>query len=195
MTPSVSVAYRVRPRDGEHECGDAVISMQSGDELVLAVVDALGHGPHAAVAARSAVAALRRMRPSLPIEARIESVHEACRGTRGVAMTMLLLGADRAVAVGIGNVALRASGTKLPFVPTAGALGAIYRKPRVASAPLVGGSRFILHSDGVSSRFSLIGIEAVDAERACDRIFEDRAACHDDAALLVVDVGDLNASS
>jgi negative regulator of sigma-B (phosphoserine phosphatase) len=184
--PNVAVARRIRARKGEAECGDAVVCVSRVDETTLAVIDALGHGPQAAVAARTAVDVLERADGS--VEERFGCVHDALRGTRGAAMTVVVVSEGRVVAAGIGNVALRVSGIKLPFFNTPGVLGAVSQRPRITSAPLVHGSRIVLHTDGVSSRFSLHGVADLDVEAACGAIFEERASWFDDAALLVADV-------
>ena len=51
--PSVSVAWLSRPREGESVNGDAVIVRRHGDAVLVAVVDALGHGPKAAEVAEA----------------------------------------------------------------------------------------------------------------------------------------------
>ena len=42
------VAYLTRPREGETENGDRAVVVDLGDVTLLAVIDALGHGPVAA---------------------------------------------------------------------------------------------------------------------------------------------------
>jgi negative regulator of sigma-B (phosphoserine phosphatase) len=189
--PSLVVAQKVRSRRGEVDCGDAVVSMRGDEAAVLALIDGLGHGEHAAAAARAAVAALQRQKADTSMEARFLGVHESVRDTRGVAMTIVVITKERLVAAGVGNVALRVSQTKLPYVATAGILGSAYVRPRVASAPLVPNTRIVLHSDGVSPRFSLLGVSDLDASAACEAIFESRASVHDDAAIVVADVSSL----
>ena len=58
-----------------------------GDALVLMVVDGLGHGPHAADAAREAEQVLAKTSSASPKDL-IDDVHCALKKTRGAAMAV-----------------------------------------------------------------------------------------------------------
>ena len=124
----------------------------------------------------------------MPLATRFERVHEALKRTRGAAMTAIHLIAGRVYVAGIGDVAFRVRGVSVPFLPTAGVLGSARRNLRVAEASLGKQSRFVLHSDGVSSRFSLDEVADLGATEACEKLFGQFAGTHDDATILVLDV-------
>jgi negative regulator of sigma-B (phosphoserine phosphatase) len=186
MAPNVS--HRSTPKKGESVSGDRVFVAQSDHELFVAVIDALGHGERADEAAAKAVEALSTVEAGTPLAARFETVHTALRHSRGAAMSALLVLRRNVFAAGVGDVGFRSVGIKVPFVSTPGILGAARRPLRMAEAPLPPGrSRFFLHSDGVSSRFSADDVTDLDAEAACTAIFAVWAGSHDDATLAVVD--------
>jgi negative regulator of sigma-B (phosphoserine phosphatase) len=182
-----SIAHRSTPKQGETASGDRPFVQERDGEVFVAVIDALGHGPRAEEAAVCAVQALDSVEPGTPLAARFERVHEALKRTRGAAMTAILVVGSRVTVAGIGDVSFRCSGTSVPFLPTPGVLGSARRPLRVAEAVLGERTRFVLHSDGVSSRFSLETVASLDAAGACEALFSAHAGTHDDATLLVLD--------
>ncbi len=98
-----SVISRALP--GEAVSGDHYIVAPSREGFLLGVVDGLGHGDQATVAAHRAVDVLAG-HASEPVVTLIQLCHRALRDTRGAAMTLLALNTrDRtASALGIGNV-------------------------------------------------------------------------------------------
>jgi hypothetical protein len=156
--------------------------------LVL-VVDALGHGAKAAeVAAR----ALEIAEPAsladgvLPI---VKALHEGLAGSRGACALVGIVRPGALEVCSVGNVELRANGIDIPFVLTAGVLGSRLVRPRVVQSVIDRDARLVLFSDGVSSRFHLPDFGLLSAKDACGAIFERHRRGHDDASLVVVDVG------
>lgn len=94
-----------RARSGEAVCGDQHVVVPTRDGVLLAVIDGLGHGDEATIAARRAVDVLAR-RADAPVLALLQECHEALRDTRGAAMTLVSVdhAARVARAVGVGNV-------------------------------------------------------------------------------------------
>src|SRR5256885_13268215 len=76
---------------GEAESGDRHLVKPVGTGVLVAVVDGLGHGAEAAAAAQAAVAALERHATESPVPL-IERCHRALQGTRGVVMSVAVLG-------------------------------------------------------------------------------------------------------
>ena len=98
-----SVAARTMP--GETVSGDLHTVVPRPDGLLLAVVDGLGHGEEATVAARIAIAVIEQ-RATEAITSIVQHCHRALQRTRGVVMTIMALD-DRSstlTTVGIGNV-------------------------------------------------------------------------------------------
>lgn len=188
----VHVAHRIRPMKGEDVAGDAALVHAKDDATLLAVIDGLGHGAPAALAALRARDVLLAA-PALDPIALVRACDRALRGTRGAAMTLVVLtpepDAMRVLAVGVGNVLLRASGIRdLAFASTPGIVGGLRREPRVARGRVDPRARIVLASDGVSTRFELDALSPTSPERACDELLERHAVDHDDATVLVADL-------
>jgi phosphoserine phosphatase RsbX len=90
---------------GESESGDLHLVCPVDDGVVVAVVDGLGHGQEAAVAARIAVATIER-HATAPLPVMVERCHESLLGSRGVVMSVAQVDAnhDSVTWVGLGNV-------------------------------------------------------------------------------------------
>ena len=90
---------------GQLESGDLHLVREVGGGVLVAVVDGLGHGEEAAVAAKLAVATLDRFVRE-PIASLVQRCHEALRGTRGVVMSVAYFDPTRDTMtwVGLGNV-------------------------------------------------------------------------------------------
>jgi hypothetical protein len=77
-----------RPLPGEHVSGDQPIAIGVDEDTALfGVIDGLGHGPEAALAAMRAVDALNGARAKR-LEVLLQLCHRVLEGTRGVAMTL-----------------------------------------------------------------------------------------------------------
>src|SRR5271166_84680 len=72
---------------GESESGDQYWVKVGAAQAMLAVVDGVGHGKEAALAARSAIATLQQFAGESPI-ALFQRCHERLRSTRGVVMSL-----------------------------------------------------------------------------------------------------------
>lgn len=178
-----------RPRVGEIACGDGVMVRDDGTRTLLAVVDALGHGPAAAEVTALALACLARVALDCGPTALLFELHEALRGTRGAAAMACVLEGERLAGCGVGNVDLRTDPKSVPVVLSPGILGNSVRVFRSFEGPAPAGTRVLLFSDGVSgTRLRLDELRALDPERACRTIVERFAYPHDDATVLVADV-------
>jgi negative regulator of sigma-B (phosphoserine phosphatase) len=182
------VSHESRPHAGETENGDRAITLERDGRVFVAIVDGLGHGPQAAIAAYAAAAAVERVNLGDGLGALIMAVHGALHGTRGAAMTGVLVADDGIEFCGVGNVALRTTGAiKHSFVPTLGVLGRNFRAPRVARSPRTGG-RIILCSDGLSSRFDPDIVRNLEPAEACRLLMARYGRETDDSTVLVADV-------
>ena len=195
--PAESVGIRVAvgaicvPLAGEPVSGDRWAIQRVGGRLRVIVVDGLGHGPPAAVAARTAVEAFQAGGRS-PLKELLESVHQALRATRGAAVAIAEL--DGYVGqlrfAGLGNV----SGTLIQekrngLASVNGTAGAEERHVRVYDYALVPGALLVLHSDGVSTKWSLDGAPELRSKHpslACGLLFRDHARPRDDATVLAI---------
>jgi negative regulator of sigma-B (phosphoserine phosphatase) len=183
----VATAWVSVPRAGESVSGDAVVVREmAADTVLVAVLDALGHGPKAHEVAVRGVAYLHEAPAVENVLALVEGLHEVLKGSRGAAMLALLLSQRGLQACSVGNVDLRCHSAKLPFVLTPGVLGVRLRAPRLCSMPALAEERLVLYSDGISSRFDLRASRTTAPAELARAIFTSNRHAHDDASIVVV---------
>lgn len=183
-----AVAYLTRPCERETVNGDAVVVREDEKRLVFCVIDALGHGRHAAEAARVAEEAMKAADLEDDVQQMLEKMHSALAGTRGVAALVCKVEGDRLEGCSVGNVEMRVQGSIVPIVLSPGVLGVRVRKYRVFRGDLLPESRIIAYSDGISPRFSARDLASLSAERACHHLLDVHGRAHDDASVLVADL-------
>jgi negative regulator of sigma-B (phosphoserine phosphatase) len=183
------------PKPGEVVNGDAVVIRQDGDMRLIAVVDGLGHGERAREAAAAATDILNTIPLTSGVERIIRHVHEALRGTRGVAALVCVMGPSETSGgpwhlegCSVGNVDMRFKVANVPMVLTPGVLGGRVERLKVWSASVCEGERFAVFSDGIAPRFHLRDLSSVSPSEACESIFSQHRRTHDDATILVADV-------
>lgn len=98
-----SVVSRALP--GQLVSGDLHVVAPWAGGVLAAVVDGLGHGDEATVAARAATGVLHE-HPDEPVIALVQRCHQALRDTRGAVMTLVSFDhrEQTVSAVGVGNV-------------------------------------------------------------------------------------------
>lgn len=180
-----------RPRPGEESNGDAYFVMEHDGELLLAVVDGLGHGHGANEAARAAVETLEQWRGE-PLEELVWGVHESLRVTRGAVMGAIILDRSREsfTYAGVGNVEVRLLGSTDPGRPISsnGTLGARLSNVRVWPHRLAEGTTLVLASDGISATWDIAaypGLAAKSPQMLAGVLLRDFARNSDDATVLV----------
>lgn len=96
---------KFRPKPGQEACGDLHLVKTVEGVTLLAVVDGLGHGVEAVIAARCAVEILDR-HASDPLITLMHRCHEALVRTRGVVMTLASVHRAEGTMtwMGVGNV-------------------------------------------------------------------------------------------
>lgn len=180
-------AWLVKPRVGETECGDTVVVRRVEGGLLVALIDALGHGPKAAAIARTSAAVVKEVPDGANVAEIIGLLHSKLAGTRGAAALLLAVTARTLSACSVGNIALRTQTGRLPFVLTPGVLGVRLRNPKVCSGAFTT-ERIVLFSDGISGRFDLDAARARSPEELVLGLFENHRHDHDDATALCLDV-------
>ncbi len=181
------VAHRSRPHAAETANGDRAFSFATGDVAWFGIIDALGHGPRAEEVAVRLLEVMQGLPPSANVAAAFAAGAAALRGGRGAAMTAVRVTPDEVEAAGVGNVSLRAVGFDVPFVSTAGVLGAVQRPLRVAKSARPVRGRIVLFSDGISSRFPTDSLDRDDPDAACVTLLRTHGVSHDDATILIAD--------
>jgi negative regulator of sigma-B (phosphoserine phosphatase) len=185
---SVMVDWICTPKDGEIENGDIAVVRRDEAGTLLAVIDALGHGPQAAAVSRTAAALIVESPfPDGPLPV-IEALHERLRGTRGAVALVCVVRGDRLEACSVGNVEMRCWRARIPIVLTPGIVGSQLRRPRVFGGDLPDGDRIVVFSDGVSARFSLDDARELSPAEACRAIMKTHRRAHDDATVMVADL-------
>ncbi len=146
------------PAPGEIVCGDSWAFAQDGSRAGVLVADGLGHGFYAMEASMAAIAVFEANplgRPSVVIE----GMHQPLRPTRGAAVLMANLdGATKVISVsGAGNVLghLISGLTHRSIVTQMGTVGVQIPKLRDDQCEWPDHAVFVLHSDGLTSRWDL----------------------------------------
>jgi negative regulator of sigma-B (phosphoserine phosphatase) len=151
-----------QPLPGEDESGDGWVVADTSGATLLGVIDGLGHGPRAAVAARHAAAVLGE-NPAEPLDALFVLCHQALGGTRGAAITVAVIDHVHATLawLGVGNVAgsLVRTSPGGPMVQSSvmqrgGVIG--HQLPealRPVRTPIQPGDVLLLGSDGLATGF------------------------------------------
>lgn len=197
-----------RPYPGETESGDAYLVGDPPGLFFAAVVDGLGHSAQAAAAARAALGVLEGAeRESL--EALVQRSHEAARGTRGVAMSVVRCDLCRGVLawLGVGNIegvlfraadragskalggAARRGGQRERLPSRGGVVGLRMPTLRPTSVRVACGDVLVLATDGIRNEF----VDALDPQGTPQemswRVLAAHARRTDDALVLVARFG------
>lgn len=181
------------PIEGEEECGDAYTVRLLDGTVYALLCDGLGHGPLAARAAAEAVrAAHETALPASPAEV-LAHVRRRMAATRGgaVAVAAVEPAAERVRFAGIGNVAGWIVGPerRQGMISVPGIAGAGTGRIREHAYALPRGAAVVLHSDGLTGRWSLAdrpGLLARDPLLIAATLLRDAGIRHDDRSVLAV---------
>jgi phosphoserine phosphatase RsbX len=178
---------------GESESGDLHVVMPFEGGALVAAIDGLGHGPEAALAARSAGDTLER-HPDRPVNELLERCHESMRGTRGAVITLASFSIRHATMswVGVGNIEgtlLRADpGESRPresVMLVGGVPGHQLPSLRPTELSVSPGDTLVLATDGVRGGYIDL-VDIADAPQAlADRLLAEYGKATDDALVVV----------
>lgn len=191
-SPDLLTAAAARPYPGETVSGDAWQLDGEHGRYRLTLVDGLGHGPEAAVAAQAALATLAA-HPALGPTDSVRACHRALAGTRGAAISVVcldLLAAELRFA-GIGNVEVRLwqRGRVERLIAYRGIVGAVMRTIREFVYPLDADWVLVMHTDGIRGRFDLPALPAFQQRNMHELtavILADWSRLQDDATVVAV---------
>lgn len=193
QTPVIDWGVATLALAGQSESGDLHLVKPLPHGVLVAVVDALGHGEEAAVAAKIAAATLDACARESVI-ALINDCHERLKNTHGVVMSLAWFNTrDNTVTwLGVGNV----EGVLLHASPSAasdhesvllrgGVVG--YRLPplRAAVIPINRGDTLIFATDGISSGFAEKLNLSEPPQKMAEQILARHGKENDDALVLV----------
>lgn len=146
------------PKPRETVSGDSWAWREVNHGLYVLVTDGLGHGPLAANASMEAIKAFHAHVHLRPTEI-LRAIHDALRSTRGASVGLALIEPrDRIVRfAGVGNIAGSVIGHSHTrnMVSHNGTLGSNVRKIQEFEYPWYEDATLLMHSDGLSSRWSL----------------------------------------
>ena len=146
------------PIGGETVCGDGWSVAFTPRGATAMVVDGLGHGPSAALAAQEAVRIFSGESRGRPREI-IEAIHGALRATRGAAVGVAEIDTEaRSVTfAGVGNIAgtILGPGFARSTVSLGGIVGHEFRRAQEFHYPWPEGAVLVMHSDGLQSQWKL----------------------------------------
>jgi negative regulator of sigma-B (phosphoserine phosphatase) len=185
------------PLPGESESGDRCVVAPFDAGVLVAVIDALGHGPdaaHAAAVAAGVLEADAREKPGVLFN----RCHELMRSTRGAAISAASIDSRGTMTwLGVGNVMgviVRADGGVNPrikqMVVHGGVVGYQLRDMQPLVMQVGPGDVLILATDGVHRDFTDILPAALKPQLLADRILREYATRIDDALVLVFHCGD-----
>ncbi|MER7280013.1 ATP-binding protein [Dactylosporangium sp. NPDC000244] len=189
------VAGLSRPITGEKVCGDRYAARATGDGgLLVLIADGLGHG--ALAAAASAAVADGFLGSSLEAPAAIvEHLHRTVSHTRGAAVSVARIAGGSVVFAGLGNVAgtiAFPNGDRRGMVSMPGIVGHQSRSVREFTYELPPEGVVVLHSDGVSDRWSLRdypGLSRHEPLLVAATLLRDAGVRRDDACVAVAVAG------
>jgi anti-sigma regulatory factor (Ser/Thr protein kinase) len=146
------------PLAGQSDCGDDWVYQELPHGCRVTVADGLGHGEHAAIAARAGVRTARE-RPSETATELMRYIHAALKPTRGAAVAVAEIdsGGQLLRFTGVGNISaaiITDSGVVRRLVSMAGTAGHEVRKITEFQYPWDAGSVLVMHSDGLQTHWS-----------------------------------------
>lgn len=185
--------------EGEELSGDAWSYTNSLDDASIFVVDGLGHGPLAEIAAREAVKAYEA-NTTLPTVEILDTVHRATKSTRGAAVAIVRTDWRDGMArfAGVGNIsgALVGPTATRHMVSMNGIIGHEVRTLREFTYPWEAGSLMVLYSDGLATRWNLDAYPGL-RRKPCSLIaavlWRDFARTRDDSTVIVARKAGVNA--
>jgi anti-sigma regulatory factor (Ser/Thr protein kinase) len=191
FAPPVAAGVSV-PFPGETKCGDGWASWRAGELMSIFVSDGLGHGPDAAHATDLATTAFRQHAERSTREI-IGYVFAALKSSRGAAVAVAELDQreGRARFCGLGNIAgalVRPDGSSQSLVSHPGIAGHTMRRLREFTYEWPPGSLIVLHSDGLSTHWSLdpyAGLSSRRPDVIAGVLYRDFRRVRDDATVVV----------
>ncbi|MFJ1596260.1 ATP-binding protein [Streptomyces sp. NPDC088261] len=181
----------VRPRESSRTVPVRAAAAGPGQGVMVMLCDGLGHGPMAALAGQAAVQAFRTSDSRLPEQA-MRDIHRALRGTRGAAVAVARIEPDngRLLFCGIGNItaALITSTTRNNLLSHPGIVGHQTHVPRTYEHPLPAHGALVMHSDGLTERWTPADLSGLLTHRAtvlATGLMRQAGTRRDDASVVV----------
>jgi serine/threonine protein phosphatase PrpC len=172
--------------------GDAFIVLQWAESALVGIIDGLGHGQFAHLAAQAARQYVEN-HFDLPLDQVFRGVGRACRATRGVVMALARFdwGRGRLAFASVSNIAVRIfpHSRPFPFTIRRGVIGLNAPDAVVTEHPWPLDHILVLHSDGVATHWGWEDFPGwVDRPAAAmaQELLRAKAKDEDDATVIVV---------
>jgi phosphoserine phosphatase RsbX len=180
-----------RPFGEEAESGDRALITPRRDGTLVAVVDGLGHGPEAALAARVAIETLEA-EADADLDDLVRACHRALRQTRGAVLSAAIARDDgRLTWTGVGNVeavvvrqAPSGKAVHEHALIRGGVMGVELPSVRPSETVLAPGDRVVFATDGISGSF-LDDLGNGAPQELAEEILHRHAIPRDDALVVV----------
>jgi len=185
------VACQVRPFPGEIRCGDAAVATLVDGGLLLAIIDASGHGDRAQLVSARLEECLHKA-ASTDIAGVMAKLHKSAQGSLGAAVGLAFVepAQRRFRYLGVGNTrAVKLGREAWRGVSRDGVLGERFPTPFEQTVPLEADDCLILWTDGMSEHAANTLPKAVLLHSATDvagRLIGDSARDYDDAGCVVL---------
>lgn len=174
--------------------GDAYVVNKSNEFALIALIDGLGHGQHANIAAQTAREYIENHYDQ-PLEALFRGAGRACRATRGVVMALARFdwkeGPIKLKFASVGNIEARVLGSPTPlnFIMQRGVVGLNAPNPVVTEYSWSLDYALVLHTDGLHTMWcwnDFTELAEAPATRAAQRLLQKLDKGDDDATVIVV---------
>jgi anti-sigma regulatory factor (Ser/Thr protein kinase) len=173
------------------ENGDAFVVKQWGRNAIAGVIDGLGHGQFAQRASQTARQYIQQHFDQ-PLESLFRGAGRACRGTRGVVMTLARFDLDRrkVTIASVGDVEARLIGgpERFNLVVRRGIIGLNAPSPVPCEHPWTSTSLLVIHSDGLHPHWSwneFSDVAGAAPDMLARRLLQSLGKMDDDATVVV----------
>ena len=174
------------------QCGDSGITLEQKGILLCAVIDGVGHGPNAAIAAVTAQNYIEA-NSEAPLTEILQGMHEVLKSTQGAVACLcrIDLKSGQLTMAGIGNITCRIFRglDSERLLSRDGILGYMVSTPREHTRKLDNADLLLMHSDGVREHFELFeypGLLKGNAASVAARVVDTLGKNNDDASCLAV---------
>ena len=174
------------------ECGDAGIMLEHKGILLCALIDGVGHGPNAAIAAVTAKDYIDA-NSEAPLTEILQGLHEVLKSTQGAVACLcrIELKSGQLTMAGIGNITCRIFRglDSERLLSRDGILGYMVSTPREHTRKLDNADLLLMHSDGVREHFELFEYPDLlkgNAASVAARVVDTLGKNNDDASCLAV---------
>lgn len=187
----LETALITSPAPAESVCGDAGLILHHGGHSLFLLVDGLGHGPQAAIAADEAVRIAREHFAAEPADLML-LIHDALRKTRGAAAAIARVTPqlNRFSYCSVGNIltSLVRHGAVKSLPSGNGIVGHVLPRLETTVLPWTGQDMLVMHSDGLHGHartYSQPGLLVRPASLVAGMLYGCQKRGRDDASVLV----------